>query len=95
MQFGDNYHFFVSDMIRDFKSYFLRHKTCNFLKIFCCQKLVQMSCNFAKVDDSDKDLSCKTVMVFDHLRHRENKKYRYLEAKGKIHLVKDLIMSSW
>ena len=49
-----------------------------------------MGCNFIKDYDSDEDLTCKTVKVFDHLPHRENKKYRYLEPIGEISLVKDL-----
>ena len=44
---------------------------------------------FIKDDNLDEELTLKIVKVIDHFPHRENKKYRYLEAKGNIHLVKD------
>ena len=48
-----------------------------------------MGFNFIRVGNLDEELICKTVKVFGHLPHRENKKNRHLEPKGEIHLAKD------
>ena len=47
-----------------------------------------MGCRFTKGNNLDEERICKIVKVFDHTPNRETRKYRYLEPKGEICLVK-------